>query len=269
MVDVAHDGDDRRARFGLLRIVGAVEQTLFDVGLGDATHGVAHFFGDELGGVGIDHVVDLQHLPLLHQQADHVDRALGHSVGEIGNADRLRNDDFAYELFLRLVRSLSFEPLGAAAERGDRTLAYFIGAQCRHEREAATLLLGAAARGGTRGCRGTRGARTARYARPIVIFGLERHAAARPFDLVFAQPLLGDFASLAFGFLVVLATVLLLALARVGGLAVGTVPGFARVAPAGGLFGDLALFGFAHARIGKRMSARRALLFGQRTQHDA
>ena len=35
------------------------------------------------GGVGVDHVVDRRHLALLHQQADDVDRALGHAVGEI------------------------------------------------------------------------------------------------------------------------------------------------------------------------------------------
>ena len=88
----------------LRRIVGGVEQAFFDVGFRHAAHAVAHFLGDELGGVGVDHVVDLQHLALLHQQADDVDRAFGHAVGEIGNGDRLGDGDFAHELFLRLVR---------------------------------------------------------------------------------------------------------------------------------------------------------------------
>ena len=60
--------------FKRCRIVGDVEQAFFDVGFGDAPHGVAEFLGDELGGVGVDHVVDRHHLALLHQQADHVDR---------------------------------------------------------------------------------------------------------------------------------------------------------------------------------------------------
>ena len=51
------------------RIVGRVEQAFFDVGFGDAPHGVAEFFGDELGGIGVDHVGDLRHLTLLHQHA--------------------------------------------------------------------------------------------------------------------------------------------------------------------------------------------------------
>ena len=59
VVDVAHDGDDRRARRQLRRIVGDVEQAFLDVGFGDALDGVAEFLGDELGGVGVDHVVDL------------------------------------------------------------------------------------------------------------------------------------------------------------------------------------------------------------------
>ena len=58
MVDVAHDGHDRRARLQLRRIVGGVEHAFLDVGFGDALDGVAKFLGDELRGVGVDHVVD-------------------------------------------------------------------------------------------------------------------------------------------------------------------------------------------------------------------
>ena len=116
MVDVAHDGDDRRARHGLSRIVGDVEQAFLDVGFRHAAHAVTHFLGDQLRGVGVDHVVDLQHLSLLHQQANHVDRAFGHAVGEIRNRDRIGNDDLAHELFLRLVGGMALEPLRTAAE---------------------------------------------------------------------------------------------------------------------------------------------------------
>ena len=41
-------------------IVGDVEQAFLDVGFGDAADRVAEFVGDQLGGVGVDHVVDLQ-----------------------------------------------------------------------------------------------------------------------------------------------------------------------------------------------------------------
>src|SRR5450755_1799543 len=192
---------------------------------------MAHFLGDQLRGVGVDHVVDLQHLSLLHQQADHVDRAFGHAVGEIGNRDRLGDGDFAHELFLRLGGGLALEPLGAAAERRDRTLAHLVGAQRGDQREAAALFRRRATRR-SRTCRGrTRGAGTARLRRPFIV----------------AETLLGDFAGLALGFLVVLAALVFLALARIGGFALGLVDDFAALATARLFLGDLALFGFAHA----------------------
>ena len=58
VVDVAHDRDDRRPRHRRAVFVGPVEEALFDVGFGDALDGVAHFLGDQLGGVGVDHVGD-------------------------------------------------------------------------------------------------------------------------------------------------------------------------------------------------------------------
>ena len=64
VIDVAHDGDDRRARRQILVGVGRVEQAFLDVGFGDALDGVAHFVGHQCGGVGVDHVGDLVHLAL-------------------------------------------------------------------------------------------------------------------------------------------------------------------------------------------------------------
>jgi hypothetical protein len=77
---------------------------------------MAHFFGDELSGIGVDHVIDGRHLPLFHEQADYVDRALGHAVGEVLNGDRFGNSDLAHELFFRLRRRDALEPLGTAAK---------------------------------------------------------------------------------------------------------------------------------------------------------
>ena len=102
VVDVAHDGDDRRTRLQRLVDVGRVEQALLDVRLRDALDGVAELLGDELGGVGVDHVGDLRELALLHQHADHVHAALRHAVGELLDGDRLGDDDLAGDLLLRL-----------------------------------------------------------------------------------------------------------------------------------------------------------------------
>ena len=91
VVDVAHDGHDRRARLQRRGIVSGIEHAFLDVGLGDAANRMAKFLGEELGGVGIDHVGDLGHMALLHQELDHVDGALRHAVGEFLDRDRLRD----------------------------------------------------------------------------------------------------------------------------------------------------------------------------------
>ena len=270
VVDMAHDGNDRRARRGRFRLVHFVEQALFHVGFRDAAHAVAHFFGDQLRGVGVDGVVDLQHLALLHQQADHIDRAFRHAVGEIGNGDDVGNGDFTHELFFRLVRSMSLEALGTAAERGDRTLAHFIGAQGGDQREAAAFFRRRATRRCRTGGGRTRGAGPARLGRAVIVLGFRRHAAGGQFlDLVLAETLLGDFAGFALGVFLGLVARFFLALARLSGFAFGLVDAFAALTAAGFFLGDFALFGFAHARIGERMSARDALFFGQSAQNDA
>ena len=89
VVDVAHDGDHRGARLEILDRVGGDEQARLDVGLGDAADAVAHLLGDDLGGVGVDHVGRLDQLALLHHQLDHVHGALRHAVGELLDGDRL------------------------------------------------------------------------------------------------------------------------------------------------------------------------------------
>ena len=272
MVDVAHDGDDRRTRLQHGRVVRHVEQALFHVGFRHAAHGMAHFLGEELGGVGVEHVVDGRHLPLLHQQANDVDRALGHAVGQFLDGDRLGDRDFTHQLFFRLVRSMALEPLGAAAERGDRAFAHLVGAQCGDERETAALLFGAGARSGrTRGDR-TRGAATgtARHPRRFFFLGFEgRTGGRRLLHFILAEALLGDFAGLALGFFVVLAALFFVVLARFRGFALGLLDLVTAGADLGLFLGDLALFRLAHAAVGKRMGARGDLFLGQAAQHDA
>ena len=83
VVDVAHDGDDRRARLERLRRIDLADEAFFDVFLRNALHRVAELRCDQLGRVGVDHVVDLQHLPLFHQELDDVDSALRHAVARV------------------------------------------------------------------------------------------------------------------------------------------------------------------------------------------
>ena len=83
VVDVAHDGDDRRPRLQILGPVRHVEHAFLDVGLGDAADRVAEFGGDQLGRVGVDHVAGLHDLALLHEELDDVDRAFRHAAAPV------------------------------------------------------------------------------------------------------------------------------------------------------------------------------------------
>ncbi len=102
VVDVAHDGDHRRPRDGVLGVhVAGVEQTLLDVGLGNALHGVAEFGHDQFGGFRVDDVGDLVHLPLFHEELDDVHAALGHARGKILDRDGVGDNDFAHNFLPR------------------------------------------------------------------------------------------------------------------------------------------------------------------------
>ncbi len=99
VVDVAHDGDHRGTRLEIdLVLVGGAHQAFLDVGFGDALRRVAELTHDELGRIGVDHIVDLVHGALLHEQLDDVHGALRHAVGELLDGNDLRDDDFAHDL---------------------------------------------------------------------------------------------------------------------------------------------------------------------------
>ena len=61
VVDVAHDGDDRRPRLQCSSTSSAPMKPSSTSASDDAAHGVAEFGGHQFGGVGVDDVVDLQH----------------------------------------------------------------------------------------------------------------------------------------------------------------------------------------------------------------
>ena len=125
VVDVAHDGHDRRARVLVFVGIGGAGEAFLDVGFRYALGRVAELAHDDLGRVGVDHIVDLVHRALVHQKPDDVDGALGHAVGEFLNGDDLRNDDVAHDLVARLLNAglLEFFALALAAQRCQRALA--------------------------------------------------------------------------------------------------------------------------------------------------
>jgi hypothetical protein len=274
VIDVTHHGDHGRTRLLLFRRVGDVEQAFFHVGFGDALDAVPQLLRDELGGVGVDHVGDLHHLALLHEDADHVDGPLRHAVGEFLDRDGFRNRHLADQFFLGLV-GMALEPLRTAPERGDRPLPDLVLAERGDEGQSAAPLFADAPRGRPRRrCRTRHTARTAPCGawslfflrRELLCAGSGSHRDFR-LGLVFAEALLCLLLGLALGFLVVAATVLLLALARLGGFTLGLLGQFANGAAARLFFGNLAFFSFAHLGVAKCMSAPAALLLGQCAQH--
>ena len=284
VVDMAHDGDDRRARNGGAFVVGLIEQAFLDVGFGDALDRMAHFLGDELGVVGIEHVGQGHHAALAHQKLDHVDRALGHAAREFLDRDGFRKHDLARNLLFLVQSPVALQALRAPTERGDRTRTLFLARSRAGDRQPAPVaLLGAAGRPGRRhdnllsgeGERGTLddpprfflfAARDAgRGAGNGCGRGLERpgdRRGRRGFAARKATPRFVLRLPLEIRFLG--ATKLFLALARFGGLAFEAVARLA-LAPGSGLrFLAAAILLFVRPRVVQRPGARLALLVGQR-----
>ena len=95
MIDMAHDGDHRRARLKIGVLVLGAHQAFQHIAFRHALDDMAVFGGHQFGGVGVDHVIGRRHHAVLHQHLDDIDRAARHAVGEIGNRDGFGNNDVA------------------------------------------------------------------------------------------------------------------------------------------------------------------------------
>ena len=98
---------------------------------------MAEFGYDQFGGIGIDHVVDLQHLSLFHQELDDIDGALGHTVGQLLDGDSLGQLHQALDfdaLILGAAQGLQFLALALASERGQAAL-FLLFVQCVGQRQ--------------------------------------------------------------------------------------------------------------------------------------
>ena len=108
VVDMAHDGDHRRARHQLgLGIDGALQAHLH-VGFRNAARAVAEFLHHQFGGVGIQRLGDGRHDAEFHQRLDHLAGARGHAVGEFLHRDGVRKNDVAHDLHLIGAQPLQF-----------------------------------------------------------------------------------------------------------------------------------------------------------------
>ena len=96
VVDVAHDGDDRRPRqrFRRRRLRAFGEQRVRVVELG-RDRLVAHFLDDDHRRFLIEHLIDRDHRAELHHRLDDLGGLDAHLAGKIGHGDRFRHRDFA------------------------------------------------------------------------------------------------------------------------------------------------------------------------------
>ena len=131
VIDVAHHGDDRRARDALADddLFGRFFDSLLGVE-GDVLDAVAELAGEQRGGVNVEHLVERRHLAEFHQFLDQVAGLDAHRAAEVADRDALGD---------------SHDALGGLG-RGDLGLALFLAGQCaalfRHAQPAHLALGG-------------------------------------------------------------------------------------------------------------------------------
>jgi hypothetical protein len=252
VIDMAHDGDHGGARLAILGVILRADEALFDVGLGDAPHRVPEFLGDELGGIGVDHIGDLAHFAVLHQILDDVDAPLGHAVGELLNGDDFRDDDVALNFRLRLwTGDLLLLALLAALQRSETALALLLVERIDDREPASDPALFAAPR--------------CDRALLVTRIGRARGLIRLFLDKVLARGLFADLPRLGLG----LVPFVLFTLALVGLLALFRPLLFVDDLNGRGFLRSLAFGRLALARFGERAHPRVLLLLGELRQHDA
>ena len=276
VVDMAHDGDDRRTGRHLGGVVVFAFQTFENVGFGDALDGVAVFGGDEFGGVGIDHIVLRDHHAVFHQHLDDVDRAARHAVRKFGDRDGFRNRDFARTGGTGSLLLLAFvQALQMTLVSGDRTgaLAAVIRQGARDGQLATATVFAARLACGWRFGRNL-AARTDLlwglvfffvYATRARRFGRHGRARTRRFAADAAR---GFFFRVFAGLFLDSFALFFLNLAAERGLALLLQQRFFFGAAARIFLSLTARFFFMHARIGKRRTAAGFLFFRQLAQND-
>ena len=97
VIDVTHDGDDRRTRLQVLGRRLRALQVLLDLVLLEHLRRVAHLLDHEHRGVLIDRLVDGRHDAHVHQDLDDFGRLDRHLLRELRDGDGLADADFAHD----------------------------------------------------------------------------------------------------------------------------------------------------------------------------
>ena len=128
VVDMAHDGDDRRARGEVRFFVGRPAEPLFHIALADPAHAVAVFGDKKLGGVGINDII-AQHIdPEALEGLDDILGPLGHAQGKLLHRKGLRHHDLAHDPrpLLEALQVAGPLALALAPHGGERTHAALV-----------------------------------------------------------------------------------------------------------------------------------------------
>jgi hypothetical protein len=142
VVDVAHDGDDRRPRLHVFGLVLDIEDAFLDISLGDALDRVAEFLGDDSAMSASIRSPGFIIWPSFIRYLTTSTDAFGHALGKFLNGDGLGQLHLARNLLARLVaRHRAFEFLLATAHRRQRARAALAVGADIGKRELATAAL--------------------------------------------------------------------------------------------------------------------------------
>jgi len=103
MVDVTHDGYNRRTAHQLFICIFNSLDANFNVAFGNAFECVAEFVNDKFGGVSINRLGYSGHNTHFHQSFNDIGAAFRHSVGQLLNSDEFWKDDLTDNLLLRFI----------------------------------------------------------------------------------------------------------------------------------------------------------------------
>jgi hypothetical protein len=94
VIDVAHDGDHRRAGLHLFGRIDVLIVADIDVGFADAFDLVPEFGDEQFSRILVDRLIDGNHHAHLEQRLDEIGALFGHAVRQFLHGDRVGNDDF-------------------------------------------------------------------------------------------------------------------------------------------------------------------------------
>ena len=106
MVNVTHDGHNRRARFSRSTRVTVAHYRFFQLVFTTQDNFVAHLFGNQLCGFLVDHLVDGRHCAQFHHRFDDLRAFNRHLVRQFANGDSFADHNVTVNGLSRLLEAL-------------------------------------------------------------------------------------------------------------------------------------------------------------------